>query len=191
MNTINFIQRIIGYLIVLLCLLSGCENETIIEPSNGGLTDSTSSKFKFQQITLLVNLYDSVNGYANLQKIDSIKINVNGKYWGTFSSESRDTADSKGFINDNIKYSVSKINYLVIASYQLKIDSLETVGDFVYNLNNRIILAPGDYICEISEVKFKNIAGEWIKFKPQIYKEFKVVENTTSSFAGEFEISFR
>jgi hypothetical protein len=191
MNSINAARLKAGYIVVLFLLLAACEKESGTEQITVNLLDSALHINKFQQVTFVVNLFDSVNGFANLEKIDSVKINVNGNYWGTFSSQGRDTSGRTKHVSENINYSKSKINYLIIAPFQSKVDQLETVGDFVQYLNNSSVLAPGDYVSEISEVKFKNKIGKWITINPQIFKEFTVVENTTSSYVGEIEIPTR
>jgi hypothetical protein len=188
MNPIKGIQNAALYLIFLNLLLAGCEKENGTGLLSNDKSDSTSSSYTFQQISFLVSLHDLKYGYANLDKIDSIKVNVDGKYWGTFSSQIHDTSGITLLTTDNLGYSEFKIDYLIIAPYQSTMDQFHTVGDFI---NNSSELTPGDHVCEVSEVKFKNFAGHWIEIKPQIFKEFRVIENTTSSFVGEIEIPIR
>jgi predicted deacetylase len=69
---------------------------------------------------------------------------VNGKYWGVYTSGTNDTLNKTDRIVDQLRYSDKPIEYLFIAPYVLKTDNLETAGDFVEYLNNRIILTPGE-----------------------------------------------
>jgi hypothetical protein len=179
--------------IFLLCSIYfiSCDKDSNIGQFDDAVVESESNQYKFKQITFTINLVNSKSEYLNITKVDSIKLQVNGKVWGTFGSESIDTTGNTDNFSEDLSYSASKINYLIIAPYILKIDKLDTAGDFVNYLDNRLILTPGDYVCEIAEIKFRDRKDRWKTFKPQVYKDFKVNENTTSSFVGEISIQIK
>lgn len=184
-------KRRVVYLFALLlpCLvfLHSCTQEGIGQ-FDDAVVDNSNSPNKFRQITFTVSLHNTAAGYANIEKIDSLKLRVNGKTWGNFSSETADTTGRTELTVGNIAYSAAKLNYLVIAPYQLAIDTLATAGDYAQYLNQRLVIQPGEYVCEVAEVKFKNALGAWVTLKPRVYKDFTVVANTVSSYAGDIEV---
>jgi hypothetical protein len=173
----------------MIILFNCCEKDSGIGQFDSVIIEDQNNPNNFRQITFLVSLYSPSYGYLNLEVIDSIKIFVNAKYWGTFSSELADTTDKTDRIIQNIRYSDKNISYLFIAPYQLKTDNLETVGDFINYLNDRIVLAPGDYVFEIKEIKYRNLIDNIITKRTQVFADFTVIENTTSSYIGDIEIS--
>jgi hypothetical protein len=176
----------------LLCLaLSGCGNSNDIGQFDSAVIESSSNQNKFRQITFTLDVVNDQNEYLNIHQIDSIRLKVNGKSWGVFSSESIDTTDNTTRIDRGLRFSSSSISYLVIAPYVLSTNQLQTAGDFVKYLGDRIALTAGDYVCEVSEVKFRNLGGEWIRLKPQVHKNFTVVANTTSSYLGHISITIK
>jgi hypothetical protein len=176
------------FFFLVLLLLFSCEKDSGIGQFDSIVVDNPNNPNKFRQITFLVNLNDAENGYLNLESIDSMKVYVNAKYWGTFTSEYNDTTNNTDKIVANISYSDNVVRYLLIAPYQLKTDNLETAGDFINYLNDRIVLTPGDYIFEIKEIKYRNLLNEVITLKTQVFADFQVLENTTSSYVGNIEI---
>jgi len=177
--------------IFLAMLLVNCSKNDNIGQFDDAVVESETNYNKFKQITFTLNIANSLNEYVNVNLIDSVTLKVNGKEWGTFKSEIIDTSYKTNRIHDDLMFSNTKINYLIIAPYKLKTDKLETAGDFVDYLSDRIILTPGDYVCEVSEIKFQNLKKQWVSIKPQIYKDFTVIPNTTSSFAGEITITIK
>jgi len=177
--------------ILLLFFFSSCDKSSDIGQFDDAVVESESNQHKFKQITFTINVINNLGEYVNTNQIDSVKLKVNGKDWGVFKSESIDTIGKTNKIANNIRFSVSKINYLIIAPYILKTDKLETAGDFVNYLDNRIVLTPGDYVCEVSEVKFHDLNNQWVVLKPQVYKDFSVIDNTTSSFVGEISLTIK
>lgn len=179
--------------LLLLFMLQGCQKD-----NNGGIgqfdsvvIESSSNTNKFRQITFTLDVVNNRNEYLNIHQIDSIRLKVNGKNWGVFSSESIDTTGNTNKIDAGLKFSYSSISYLIIAPYVLSTNELQTAGDFVRYLGDRIVLTPGDYICEVSELKFRNLNGGWVRLKPQVYKNFTVVANTTSSYLGHISITIK
>jgi hypothetical protein len=183
----NFATTALSILLA-ITILPSCEKTSGIGQFDNVIIESENNRNKFKQITFIVSLENPSYGYLNLEKIDSLKIHVNGKYWGSFASELSDTTFKTNRIVNKIKYSDKPIKYLIIAPYQLKTDNLNSAGDFVDYLIARIVLTPGDYVCEIKEVKFKNINSEWISKKVQLFANFSVIENTTSSYVGNLTI---
>lgn len=175
-----------------LLFFSSCLNEG---GGNGyfddAVVDGGSDQNKFKQITFTINVINELGEYVNTGQIDSVKLKVNGKDWSVFKSESIDTIGMTDKIANNIQFSYSKINYLIIAPYIINTDTIETAGDIVKYLNDRMVLSPGDYVCEISEVKFHDLNNQWVVLKPQVYKDFSVIDNTASSFVGEISLTIK
>ncbi|OJU50393.1 MAG: hypothetical protein BGN96_08550 [Bacteroidales bacterium 45-6] len=179
--------------LLLLLMFSACGNSDSvgIGQFDNAVIESSANQNKFKQITFTLDVMNNGNEYLNIHRIDSIRLKVNGRSWGVFASESIDTTGNTTHIDQGLKFSSSHISYLVIAPYVLSTDQLQTAGDFVRYLGDRIALAPGDYVCEVSEVKFRNLSGEWTRVKPQAYKNFTVVANTTSSYLGHISITIK
>src|SRR5574344_2120159 len=146
------------------------------------VVDGESNQNKFKQITFTINVINELGEHVNTNQIDSVKLKVNGKDWGVFKSECIDTTGMTDKITNNIQFSDSKINYLIIAPYVINTDNVQTAGDIVRYLNERVVLSPGDYVCEVSEVKFHDLNNKWVLLKPQVYNDFIVINNTASSF---------
>lgn len=176
------------FTLILLLSFTSCEGDSGIGQFDDIVIESSNNTNKFRQITFIISLYNPDYGYFNLESIDSLKVYVNAKYWGTFTSELGDTTDKTDRIVENIRYSDDEISYLFIALYQLRLDNLETAGDYVDYLNARIVLTPGDYVCEFKEVKYKDLQGSLITEKVQEFADFSVLENTTSSYVGRIII---
>lgn len=152
------------------------------------VVDDPDNPNKFRQITFIVSLYDTEHGYVNLEQIDSMDIYVNAKFWGCFTSDLRDTEGLTDTIVDGIPYSEKKVNYLFVAPYQLNTESLETAGEFVQYLIDRIVLTPGEYVAEIDQITYTNLDDEAVTHNVQEFSDFTVVENATSSYIGDIEI---
>lgn len=84
-----------------------------------------------------------------VEKIDSIKIKVNNTDWGTYSSESIDTAGLNTWTENNYRVTNESVKYQVFAEYNLEVNAMETAGDYVNCLSSRMVLDPGGYLCEI------------------------------------------
>ncbi len=171
----------------LMFSLFACESDSGIGQFDSVVIDSANSN-DFQQITFIVQLKHSDYGYLNVSVIDSMELYVNAKYWGTFSSEVFDTTGYTNRVEDNLPYADENISYLFIAPYVLETSNIETAGDVVNYLLDRIILTPGEYVCEIKNVKFKDLDGNLISKNTRIFADFEVIENTTSAFVGNIEI---
>ena len=175
------------FFLLFVFLFNSCENSGIGQ-FDEVVVENENNRNKFRQITFIISLTDSENGYLNLGVIDSLEVFINGNYWGTFSSEQIDMAGKTVKVVENIPYSDELISYLFVAPYKLKTDKLETAGDFVKYLQDRIVLTPGEYVAEIKKIKFKDGAGEWVTRKTQIFVPFSVEENKTSSYIGNIII---
>ena len=171
-----------------LSLLTACEKDTGIGQFDYAVIEDDDNPNKFSQLTFILSLNNPDNGYLNIEVIDSIELYVNAKYWGTFSSEPVDTSGNTDRITAGRPYSDKPISYLIVAPYQLKTNNLETAGDFVNYLNDRIVLTPGGYICEIRKIQYKDLNGNWLTEKPHLFANFSVIENTSSSYLGNINI---
>lgn len=177
-------------ILIFSCLFS-CSKDNDEDYSFDDAVVNNSAERKFDQLTFIMNIKNLSDEYVCMELIDSVRLQVNGKPWGAFSSEPiRNEARIDSEKND-IFWSVSPVNYLVIAPYVKKIPHIETAGDVVNYLNGILELQPGDYICEITEVKFKNKSGDWIKITPSVFQNFTVKENTVSSYLGNISIEWK
>ena len=175
-------------LLPLFLLINGCDSDSGIGQFDDIVIDSENSLYKFNQLTFIASFYNQEFGYLNLEIIDSLKLLVNGKQWGIFCSEAVDTTGRTSVRVNNLAYSEAPVKYLFIAPYQHNANNLETAGDYVDFMKARVALTPGGYICEIKEVKFRDLSGNLITKGLNMFAEFTVVENTTSSYIGNFNI---
>lgn len=155
----------------------------------GAVVDNENNAYKLQQLVAVLNLTDADNRHVVVSGIDSIRVKVNGKPWGVFPSEPLDTAGIVTIGSGELNVTDREIGYLVIASYSIAVDSLATAGDFATYLHNRLRLAPGDYVCEIAEVHFRNAQGNPVVVKPRLYRSFTVTPNVASLYLGKFDIT--
>ena len=180
-------KYLLGIFILLTSILAGCDMGGLGD-FDGAIIENSTKTNKFKQISFNINIVNSANEYLYVNQIDSIKLKVNGKAWGAYASEEIDTTTHTSQIENNVRFSNSKINYLVLAPYYINTTSLETAGDYLEYLNDRIVLTPGDYVCEVAELSFRDINNQVITIKPQIYKDFSVNTNASSAYAGEITI---
>lgn len=177
----------LGIVILLTSILASCEMDDLGN-FDGAIIESSTNTNKFKQISFTINIVNNSNEYLYVNKIDSLKLKVNGKIWGVYASEEMDTTTHASKIENNVRFSSSKINYLVLAPYYINTTSLETAGDYLEYLNDRIVLTPGDYVCEVAELSFHDMNNQLITIKPQVYKDFSVNTNASSAYAGEITI---
>jgi len=174
-------------IVAIVALLSACgadENEAYT--FEDAVIDTYGTKFN--ELLFLVNIKNQNGNYIVSQTIDSIYLKVNQKTWGYFKTENVDTLINGVSTELNFRTCSNKFNYLVIAGYKVSTDSINTAGEAVDFLLQRLVLTPGDYVCEIAEIQLTNIYGEKIKIKPRIFANFTVETGMTNAFLGEFEI---
>ena len=82
------------FFLLFMILFNSCENSGIGQ-FDEVVVENEKNRNKFRQITFIVRLTDSENGYINLGVIDSLEVFINGNYWGTFSSEQTDMAGKR------------------------------------------------------------------------------------------------
>lgn len=176
------------YFLLLTSLLASCDNDSGIGQFDNLVIDSESNTYKFEQVTFTISLIHSEYGYLNLSQIDSIELYVDSKYWGTFSSEVRDTSFITENTFDDLSYTSQKTKYLVVAPYQIIMNNMDTAGDYVDFLNNRMTLSPGEYLCELRKIKYTKLNKEEVERKIQLFSPFKVSLNEVSSYVGDLTI---
>lgn len=175
-------------LLFLFCLFS-CENNNEDEECDCNAIENSGNK-SFQQYTLTLSIQNPVYGYVNVEKINSIKLKLNGMPFGPFSSEISDTIGKTHFVQNNVQFSSSKRNYLIYIPQKLDTSDILTVKDYSDFLRNSPALSSGSHICEISEIQFKNLNNQWVIIKPQIYQGFDIISDSKKHFIGDFEISY-
>ncbi len=182
-------NKIYSILFLAAALFTACNKGTDIGRFDSAVVDSGSNQNKFRQITFTFSIVNRSGEYLNTTSIDSIQLTVNGKYWGVFSSEANDTSQLTDQVINDVGFSSTKVTYLVVAPYTLSTTNLQTAGDVVNYLNDRIVLTPGDYVCEITALKFHDLKNQWVALKPQLYTVFSVVANNTSAYVGDIVIT--
>jgi hypothetical protein len=152
-------------------------------------SDYETSSFK--DILFILKPFVMINGekkYIVNDRIDSISIKVNDLEWGLFKSLSIDTSHIQKEIINNHILSNMPIKYAVIAPQQPFKDTLTTAGEYSSLLNNFLVLQPGDYICQVEFFDIKLQSNQYQRVYPMISVPLFVLENSKSSFIGEFEI---
>ncbi len=83
---------------------------------------------------------------------------------------------------------MQKVNYLVLAKNSHLQTTFGTAGVYAAYLNSLLSLKPGEYACFIES--FQVVLNDQTRktYYPNVYKIFKIEENSRSAFAGEFEI---
>lgn len=172
-----------------VCLCGCGRDEGSLGMFNDIVDSDADSRYKLGQLSFTMNIQDKEGRFVCLENVDSVELRVNGRKWGIFTSEKVDTVGRSVGVVDGVRVAASRVDYLVLAPYRVDFGRIETAGDVVYYLKERMALTPGDYVCEIARLKFKDENGEWVELKPQLYKDFKVVENTSASFVGDVVIT--
>lgn len=168
-------------------LLASCESQNAYGTFDDAIVDGADQRYKFEQLLLVLNLKVGEE-YAVLEQIDTIVLTVNGKAWGSFASETLDTTGLSTGEAAGFGVSSLPVNYLVLAPFRSEIEALETAGDFVRLLNGRMVLIPGDYVCSLVRLVVRNRNNEYVTLKPGLVTPFRVEENMSSTYAGQFEI---
>jgi len=172
--------------ILLIFFITGCEkisNECdVISIPEGEAT--------MRQLSLILEIKHPVYGYVLVDKIDSVKIKIDGDLLGTFNSDTIDTNKTPAIGYDDIRFSQSKTSYLVNIPNHLDTLQTHTIADYQGYLENSPLLSIGDHVCEISEIYFKDLRNKYVVLKAQQYCNFTISEGAKSSFIGSFEIMY-
>lgn len=182
------ILRAIGILFLSGSLIA-CGGESV--GVDDAVIDSENNANKLQQLLMVLTLTDAENNYVAVEKIDSVKLKINGQPWGTFPSEPLDLEGIATTTVGNLNVTDQEVSYLAIAQYTVTVDSLTTAGEYASYLHNRLRIAPGDYICEIAEIKFRDAQNNTVTVKPRVFRSFTVEPNTASLSLGEIAIKVR
>lgn len=175
-------------LLVSLLLFVSCSENGGLSSYESAIVETQGSQYQFNQLILLFQFKNMQGNYLVLEQVDSVRLAVNNNLWGVFTSTPIDTTQLGQHVENNFLTSSQKINYQIVAPYQIAIDTLITAGDFANYLNSRLVLEPGDYLCEIQEIIISDLNQQPHSLKLHLYEEFQVIENTTSAFVGEVEV---
>lgn len=184
-RTRNIFLRSVGILLLSTSFIA-CGGESV--GVDDAIIDSENNANKLQQLLMVLTLTDADNNNIAVEKIDSVKLKINGQSWGTFSSEPLDLEGITTTTAGNLNVTDQNVSYLVIAQYTIVVDSLSTAGEYANYLHNRLRIAPGDYICEIAEVKFRDVSNNTVTVKPRVFRSFTVAPNIASLSLGEIDI---
>jgi hypothetical protein len=179
----------IGFFLLALITISTCGCSRENSPAFSYEDSIVDGKNPFNQLVFVVRLKNSAGNYLLIDEIDSIKVSVNGKRWCNVPSQVLDTAQVPHSTTNQFFTTPFQVNYPIIAPYQPPTTLLLSAGDYVEFLMNRLVLLPGDYLCSLEEISFKDLTGNSHTMKPFLIQHFTVVENTTSSYVGEFEVN--
>lgn len=175
-------------IIILFFSLISCENDS--NTDDCGCPAKVSAIDSARQLSFIISVGNDIHGYINTEKIDSIKIILDGTLHITAGSDTIDATGETQTIYNNIPFVQSKREYLVMVPGKLDTTKSQTISDYVGLLDRTPVLAPGDHIIEVAEIRFKNLNAQWVVLKPQLYKGFTVTANTKEIFIGSFEISY-
>jgi hypothetical protein len=161
------------------------------EGIDGAIVDDGDNENKLRQLLLTVELRDDADQAIVVERIDSLRLNLSGKQWGIFSSQTIAAADIPTTATGRHLTTDESVEYLVIADYTVALDTLETAGDFSHYLNQRLRIRPGDYVAEVAEVWFRDKDGVTVVARPNLYFPFTVTANTASQFIGHAVVRVR
>ncbi|MEA2043064.1 MAG: hypothetical protein U9N85_11005 [Bacteroidota bacterium] len=177
-----------------LILLFSCAREDYSSNTyaNESSIYSEDESATFRNILFVLTPYIEQAGekkYLVTDTIKNIRVNINGKDWGTFNSIPKDTAtfdysEQADFLVSNIP-----VKYSVIAPVGANDpDTLSTAGEYSDMLNNYFTLSPGFYLCEVNAFDLKLENGDIRTINPHITEPLEIKEGMTSIFLGEFEV---
>lgn len=176
----------IVYFILPAILLSACGGD--VSGIEGAIVDNPQNANKLRQLLMIVRVTDTAGDYVAMGRIDSVKLKINGHAWDAFPSTPVDITGIRTTTRGNYTVTDQEIGYLVVAEFTITIDSLETAGEYAEYLHNRLRLSPGDYVCEIAGVHFRDNAGNHIAIRPHVYRPFTVEENVSGLYLGEIDV---
>ena len=177
------------FTLLVLGSLCCCSSDSYYDTYDDLVIEDENNRYKLEQLTFTLSLYNEVNGYVNSVSLDSIVLKVDAKDWGIYESEKRDTLGYTDRVVNGIKYSDKKIEYMVNAPYILAYEELTTAGDFVQYLKDRVVLTPGDYLCEIESLELQLVNGSSKRILVQEFNSLTVQENISSICLGEISIN--
>ena len=172
-------------LITLLFLIVGCDGSGVSSIEDLVVSEESPKKVYFTLSILTTESY-----YLVLNKLDSIELEIDGMVWGYFKSEELDTTtlDSK-FISNNYLVNEKKIEYLAIDQYhQEDTTTVTTAGHVVEELENRIILSPGDHVARIKQLQIESRDEELVSLNSIDFVHFHVNDADESVYVGDFQI---
>jgi len=178
----------ISVVFIFLCCFVCCENDN--GKDDCSCPDNTKNLISARQLSFTISINYRDLGFVSIEKIDSIKIKVDGILFKSISSETIDTTGETRQIFNNIPYVPSRKEYLAILPNKIDTAKTQIIADYIGLLETSPVLSPGDHVIEISEIQFKNLINQLVVFKPQVYKGFTVAENSTVLFIGEFGLTY-
>lgn len=179
------------FLTLPISLLVSCGGQTLPTGVEGAVVDDADNPNKLRQLLLVIQPVDTDGRTILVDRIDTVKVKVDGKPWGIFSSDSLETEDLPTMQNGPYTVTDVSLGYFVLAEYLISVGDLRTAGDFAGYLYNRLSLPPGDHVCEVAEVQFRDDNGDRVVIRPHTYTPFTVEENIASVYLGEIEITVR
>ena len=167
---------LLGFMIFISC---GDENS----PTNSVVSEDRM--IPFSQILMRLEVKTGDSSYLVMDKLDSVKLLVNGQRWSTSSTEVLDTSKIAKSLRNNFFVSSQPLNYMLIAPYEADdTEAFSTAGEYADYLNLLQSLRPGEYACFWESFSIRGKDGSVNTYYPQQYQTFSVEEGHSSAFAG-------
>lgn len=157
---------------------------------NNGAIYSSSEEFTVKEILLFLKPYTIIKNdtlYLNTDSIFNIKVNINGKPFGTFKSIPFPLISNSDTIN-NLLYTKLPLKYPIRITKQLDNLIPQTAGEYANLLINYYSLKPGFYFLSIPSFTIKLIDGtEKVVYTP-ICEVIEIKQNVTTMYIGTFNV---
>ena len=191
-NNLKFAIKLIAVCIVFV-FVSACSDEDGLSYSYSSESTvySTSNKRILRELMFILKPYtihENTKKYIIVSSISNIKILINGREWGIFTSSTIDVSNISKEVVKNFYVRTEPVKYVTQAPYLIPNEILTTAGEYSELLSRYISLQPGGYICQIEYIELTDIVGNIYRAYPLIAEYFEVKENIVSAYIGEFEI---
>ncbi len=181
-------------ILLLAILVSACSKQDDDSPptySSESTIYSSTKQSVLRELMLMIKPYtihENTKEYIVVPSVNNIKVLINGKEWGLFSSSELDVSQINKDVANDFNVKTTPVKYVVRAPYLSSTTILTTAGEYSDLLDRYISLQPGGYVCQIEYFELTDNNGNIHRIFPLIAEYFEVKENTVSAFIGEFEI---
>lgn len=179
--------KLLIFSILMLIIVSCSKSEDSYSDGDSNVVSDTKT-ISFKELVLLLSIQNPDSTFLVVERIDSLMLYVDDKFWAKINSVSLDTTTIDKDLNGNRFSSNDKVSYLVLSDQDSVVTKFVYAIQYAQFLNTLLELQPGEHACFLQSFMIKFNDGTYKKYYPNIYKIFNVEANTQSAFVGEFNI---